>query len=165
MAQKIATGTATGQSVIFNSGLLTIGSSLVTDISDITITCTFAAKDYRTLNSIVKRAIRRATLDQSVKFSMHGGSARKLYELFFSSSSPTSDPGQLYTVKDGQQNTQTVMITCYENDDTTKAYQYVLTNPVMTNHNWTLTTEDYEKCEVDFACTQLSMYVDTAVSN
>lgn len=165
MAQKASTGVATTQSIVFNSGYLTIGSSLVADVSNIVISSTFSAKDYRTLNSIKKRAIRRATLDQNIKFSIEGGSARKLYELFFSSSSPTNDPGQLYTVKDGQQIVQTVMVTCYENDDTTKAYQYVLSNPTMTSHTWNLSTEAFEKVDVEFMCTEITLYVDNAVSN
>lgn len=166
MAQKQSIGTATTQSIVFNSGYLTVNGFQIADVSDVTVTNTFSAKDYRTLNSIIKRAIRRATLEQSVKFTIDGGKARQLYAVFFSASSVTSDPGKLYTVRDGQQNpAPSVMVTCYEDDDTTKAYQYVLTNPVLTSHNVPLATEAFAKVEVEIMCTQLSLYVDDAVSN
>lgn len=162
---KQAVGTATTQSIVFNSGILTINGKQIADVSDVNITSSFDVKSYRTLNSIKKRALRRSGLEQSVTFTIEGGKAREVYSLFYSSSSAVAS-GKDYTVKDGQQNTTTgVWVTCYEADDTTKAYQYQLNSPVLGKMDTALSTDEFANVSVEIMCIDFTLYVDDTTSN
>ncbi len=156
-------GSAVGQNLVFNSGKLTIGSSLMVDVQDITINNAFTEKTFRALNSIKKRAIRRASLEQSVKCTIKGPMT-DIYSLFFSSSSPISG-GNEYEALDGQQLATTVYITCYKDDDATKAYQFQLQNATFMANNWTAPVEDYLSVEVDITCTEIKLDVHTTAEN
>jgi hypothetical protein len=153
-------GTATSQYVYFNTGYLTINANQIVDVQDVTITNSFAAKDFRALNSIIKRAIKRATLDQSIKCTVVGYNSA-IWSLFFSSSSPISG-GNEYNVKDGQQNTTTCYLTVYRDDDSSKKLQFQVTNPVFTSNSINAPTEDFGKLELEIQCTEIK--VDTATS-
>jgi len=160
---KIATGSQVDQVVNFNSGFLTIGSSKMADVSDVTISNGFDAKAYRALNSIKKRALRRATLEQSVSLTMFG-IQKAVYESFFSSSSPIAT-GTQWTVKDGQQDDKVVLLTTYADDDLTKTFQYQLQNPLFGTNNANLPTEDFATTEVEIMCTEIIFITDTAAEN
>lgn len=164
MATKQSIGTANAQSIVFNSGFLTVNGTQITDISEITISSSFTLKDFRTLNSIKKRALRRATLDQTVACKLTGGKARAIYSLFYSSSSPVSG-GTEFDVLDGQQTAAAVYITCYEDDNSSKAYQYQLVNPVLSKMDEANMTEEFSEVGLEFGCTDVVFIVDTAVSN
>ena len=155
-----AVGTATSQRVVFNSGILTIGANQITDVKDITVNSSFDVKAYRTLNSIKKRALRRATFEASVKCTIEG-LAKEIYAIFYGTSS-TFSGGTEYTVLDSSiQNVMTCSITCYRDADATKAYQYTLTNPVFSKFDVNTTTEDFVSVDVEIQCTDITSDVNT----
>lgn len=155
-----AIGTATTQSIFFNTGYLTINGSQIVDVQDVTINNGYTAKDFRALNSIIKRAIKRSTLEQSVTCTVVGISS-SIYSLFFSASSPISG-GNEYSVKDGQQNSTTCFLTVYRDDDSAKKLQFQITNPVFTNNSITQSTEDFASMSLEINCTQIKLATDTA---
>ena len=133
------------------------------DVENITITNSFDVKDYRALNSIKKRAIRRATLEQSVKATIKG-LMTDIYSKFFSASSPIAS-GSQYEVLDGQQLTSTVVLTVRVDDDTDKEIQYQLQNPIFGGFNIDGATEDFLGSEVDIMCTEIICLTDSAALN
>lgn len=156
-------GSEVSQVVIFNSGFLTVNGDRMVDVESITITNSFDIKTYRTLNSIKKRAIRRATLEQSIRATIKGF-MKEIYSKFWGSSSPISS-GTEYTVTDGQQEDITVLLTCYRDDDPNKAYQFELVNPVFGSFNGDLPTEDFAGTEIDIMCTEMKLKAHTAAEN
>lgn len=164
MSAPTSVGTSTPVSTLFNSGILTLNGKQIGEIQDIVCNNAFTEKSYYATNSIIKRKIRRSNLVQSITFNITGGMFRELQSTFFGASSPVGS-GLSYTVDDGQQASVPLLITAYEDDDTSKAYQITVSNPVMISNNWTLSSQEFETVSVEFACTQLSMYQDTATAN
>jgi sporulation protein YlmC with PRC-barrel domain len=164
MSAPNSVGSTVTQSTLFNSGILTINAVQIGDLEDITVTQDKTIKDYYALGSIKKRKIRAANLNQSISFTVKGGVYRKLVEAFYGSSAATGS-GTLYTVIDGQPAIPTMYITAYQDDDTTKSYQLTVSNPVVMKLPISLKTQDFAGITVDFACTEVTMYVDTAVAN
>lgn len=163
---KLNIGTEKDQAVMFNSGILTMNDGYNVDISDITINQSFSPVELRTLNSIKKRALRRATLEQSASFTVQG-QWTQLSKYFFSSSSPVSG-GTEYSVLDGQQSAATVYITVnVDNDEGTVdgQYQYQLVNPIFTTNNVSLTTEEFGNVAVDVMCKEIKLVEDTGAAN
>lgn len=152
------------KSVLFNSGILTVNGDQLGNITNLVVTDKFTEASLYVLGSIIKNNIKRSKLEQSVSCDMEGSVYRDLYAVFFGASSAGSGD-YTYTVLDGQQAAATVMITAYQDDDATKYYQFVLTNPTLLTHDITLAAQAYDKVKVDFACTQLSLKVATAVAN
>jgi sporulation protein YlmC with PRC-barrel domain len=164
MSAPTSVGTTTAVSTLFNSGILTLNGLQVGELQDIVINNSFTEKNYYAVNSIIKRKIRRSNLVQSVSFNITGGMFRELTKTFFGASSPVGS-GLTYNVYDGQQTSVPMLITAYEDDNTAKAYQITVIDPLMISNNWTLTSQDFETISVEFACTQLTIYQDTAVAN
>lgn len=156
-------GNQVSQVIVFNSGKLTVNGELMADVSDVTINLKFDVKSYRTLNSIKKRAQRRATFDVSVTLTMFGIQTN-IYEAFFSSSSPISD-GIEYDVKDGQQNATPMVLTTYVDDDVTKPIQWQLVDPIFSTNNVNLATEDFGQMPVEIICKDILMDVATGALN
>jgi hypothetical protein len=164
MSAPVSVGTTQNVSTVFNSGKLTLNGKLIGDIQDININSSFTEKSRYALNTIIKRAIRRSNLNQSVTFNISGGMYRELYSTFFGASSPVTG-GLQYNILDGQQGAATMYMTCYEDDDTTKSYQFSVINPVLLNNSMVLASQEFETVAVEVACTEIKQYVDTLVSN
>lgn len=148
-------GTEITQELAFNSGVLTVNGSQLIDIQDISLDQKFAEKNFRALNSIFKRAIRRSTYDCAIKFTAVTDST-VLQGIFYSSSSPDGSD-VVYSVRDGQQNPapSQFMITVYTDEAKTKGYQFTLDTPVVLEMNKKLGTEEFAMTEVVVACIKL----------
>lgn len=148
-------GSEIPQELAFNSGVVTVNGDQLIDIQDISIDQKFAEKNFRALNSIFKRAIRRATYDCAIKFTAVTN-AVALQGIFYSSSSPDGSD-TVYQVRDGQQNPapSQFMITVYTNEAKTTGYQFTLENPTILEMNSKLGTEEFAMTEVVVACTKL----------
>jgi hypothetical protein len=124
------------------------------DLSDITLNVSFQEKSYYSLNSIFKRAIRRAHFEASVKFTTNSN-VTQLQSIFYSASSP-SGSDTIYTVKDGQQGVATALLTVYTDDTATRGFQYVLENPTVLDMSQNVKMEDYASTSITIACTKLT---------
>jgi len=158
-----AVGTATGQTIVFNSGFLTIGTDLMVDVKDISLTLGYAVKDFFALNSIIKRAIRRSHFDGSIKCTIVG-LQKDILQAFFSASSPIA-AGTQYNVNDGQQNATTVFITLYENDDATKRFQFGLVNATISGMDTNLPLEDFANQAITIMFTNITEANDTTAAS
>jgi hypothetical protein len=156
-------GSQVNQVIVFNSGKLTVGGALMADVSDVTLNLKFDVKSYRTLNSIKKRAQRRATFDVSVSLTMFGIQTQ-VYQAFFSSSSPITD-GVEYDVLDGQQTATAMILTTYVDDDPLKPIQWQLIDPIFSSNNVNLATEDFAQMPVEIMCKDILMDVATGALN
>lgn len=157
-------GTAVGQRLVFNSGYLTFGSSQMIDISTISINATFDIKAIKALNTIKKRAQKRANFQVEASFTAVGNNITKINQLFFSSSSPVAN-GLDYTIKDGQQDSTTMYITCYIDDDTTKPIQYQLSNAIISSNGNTLATEEFDEQQFTVMATDMVLFEDSDAAN
>lgn len=164
MSAPTSVGTSVAVSTLFNSGIITLNGTQVGEIQDVVINNAFTEKNYWSINSIIKRKIRRSNLVQSVSFNITGGMFRQLTATFFGASSPVGS-GLEYNVFDGQQTSVPLLITAYEDDTTTKAYQITVVNPVMISNNWTLASQEFETVSVEFAATEIKVYQDPATAN
>ena len=158
----IPTGTPGQQEIFFNSGYLSIGTERLADVSNVTVNMSFDVKSYRTLNSIFKRAQRRATHEASVSATVFG-IKRTLLQTFFSSSSPVSD-GVQFNMKDGQQNATQMLLTVYEDDDPTKPVQLQLDDPIISTNGVNLATEDFAQVPIEIMCIKISIFADNDVT-
>lgn len=156
-------GNEVNQVVVFNSGYLTVDGELMADLSNISISNSFEVKAIKSLNSIKKRTLRRANLEQSISATMIAIHTA-IYKIFHSSSSPVSG-GTEWTVKDGQQNSSTIWLTCRRDDDATKEIQYQLVNPIIATNNVNLPLEEFANTEVEIMCTEIILVTDTAAEN
>lgn len=155
-------GSAGAQKIFFNSGILSVNSEQIADVGNITINMSFDVKNYRTLNSILKRAQRRATHEASVSCTVYGYH-KKLYEIFFSQSSAVAN-GQDYDIKDGQQESLTVVLTAYEDEDTNKPVQFQLHDPIFSTHGVNQATEDFGQTSLEIMCIKITLFVDEDVT-
>lgn len=164
MSAPQSVGTSVSQALFFNSARLTINGLQIGDIQDVTLNKSFTEKSYYALNGIKKRAIRRSNFNASVSFNITGSLYREIEKNFFSSSSPVSG-GLRYTVNDGQQTAMTMLLTAYENDDSTKAIQVEVFDAVILSANETYTSQEFTTYAVEVACTDINKYIDTTLSN
>lgn len=163
---KIATGTASDQSIMFATGVLTINSKYNLDVTDVTINQALTLKELRSLGSLKPRQLMRTTLTESLSCTVKGGWS-EISQYFFSSSSAVSG-GTQYSVLDGQQTSATIFltVTVANNAGTISGtYQYQLVNPIITKNNVSLKTDDYGETAIDIACTEIVLVVDSGAEN
>jgi len=164
MSAPQSVGTSVTSALFFNTAILTINGLQIGEIQDVTLNKSYTMKKFNALNSIVPRAIRRSNFEAGVSFNIAGSLYREIEKTFFSSSSPVSG-GLKYTVKDGQQTAATMLLTAYENDDTTKSIQIEVTNATIVSANETSASQEFQTFAVEVACTQINKYIDTTLSN
>lgn len=158
-----ATGTSTDASLLFNTGILTINGVNITEIENVEISSSFEGKSTYTLNSVKKKRLKRSNLEDEITFEVNAGVYQTIMAVFNSASSAVSG-GVEYTANDGQQSDATVLITVYEDDDQTKAIQYQPLNPLFTQNNKSLSSQEFGTTSVTVMCTEVVIYVADEVS-
>ena len=159
----ISTGTPVTARRFFNSGYITLGTTQLVDVQDISINLGFDSKELKALNSIVLQAIRRANFKVEVTFNASGNTSQ-LTALFFSSSSPSAS-GQDFTVYDGQPTASTFLITGYVDDSQTKGVQYQIANAMITKSNTTKSLEGFEMTSYTVVGTNITKYEATLAAS
>jgi sporulation protein YlmC with PRC-barrel domain len=159
-----AVGTAITSKLFFNSGIVTVDGTQLTEVQDITVNPTFDIKELKAIGTIKLRAIRRANFKIEVTFNIKTFSTA-INKLFYSASSPSAS-GTDYTVKDGQQTASTgFYITGYDNDDVTHARQFQIANPIISVNNNSQAIEDFNGYAVTVIGTDVTEYVATLTEN
>jgi hypothetical protein len=144
-------GTKETQAVYFNYGFITINGKYTADIENVSLSKSFENKSRYSLNSIKIRNQRRSNLSFEVTFSVKADTT-EIKKLFYSSSSVVSGTETVYSVLDGQQvNTDSWLLTVYEDDAKTKARQIELIRPLVLSMNDTMASQEYVSTEITTA--------------
>lgn len=157
-------GTLQAKSLLFNSGYLTLGGLQIGTVKNININIQFSEKDSYTLNSIKTQALRRSHFKVSGSFEIESGLQREITKTTFSSSS--SGTGEItYSVLDGQQTSETMLVTAYDNDDTSKYYQWVFTGAMFTTNDTTLGAENFGMVKNNFIALDVTLLQANTTAN
>lgn len=158
-------GVVTSPSILFNTGILTINGKQLGEITNINDSQSFEGKMTYNLNSIKAPRLRRSNFTTEVTFEVEAGVYREIINVFNSSSSPVAN-GMQYAIKDGQQNSATVYITGYQDDDTSAAttIQVQLINPLLTQNNRTMASQEFGNVAVTIMCTDIETFVGTSIT-
>jgi hypothetical protein len=153
-----STGSQENQNLFFNTGVITVDSSRVIEVVDVSVDMTFSEKSFYANGSIKKRAINRAEFNAELSFTVHNFSP-VLWQYFFSSSS-ASGSDVVYNVNDGPQNRVTTWLATFYldgNEAGAKGLQYTITNPTILNLPLSNGSQEFAQFEVTVACTDISI--------
>jgi hypothetical protein len=163
MAALVPVGTNQPIAVTFNSGKLTVNSSELGDVTNISLTIQQNAVKTTPLNKRVASYIRAGNADHSGSFDIEAGMYPAIISAFYGDSAVVTD-GLSYSTPDTQPATPTVTITTYENDDTTKPMQYQFVNPILTNISPTQAQEAFGTQTIEVQCTEIVTFVADLVT-
>ena len=153
----LLTGTAVTENLIFNSGVVTIGSSKLADITDITITTEFTTKPLYVLGSIKSRVIKRTEFKCGFKSKVTSFNTALLSYLY--GSSTVDGAGIDLNVVDGQQaSIASLAVTCYIGNDTTQPVQFQFSNAVIKSAPMTLKMNDFSDVDLEVEATDVVTY-------
>lgn len=149
-------GTQNTQAVLFNTGYLTInGTNYVFDIKDLSMDQKVSVKDYHSLNSIFKKALRRTDYELSMKFTVVSNPIA-LQQAFYSSSSSDGSGDTIFIPLDGQQSALNLTITAYFDAAKTQGYQFTANNCVIASMNTKLALDDFASVDFEVMATQIT---------
>lgn len=163
MSEYQSIGTAVAQRLLFNTGYVTFGDSQAIDVQDIGITLSFDAKELKAINSIKIRALKRANFKVEASFNV-ASHHTKLLQLLASASSAVAN-GLSYSIKDGQQDSTSFIITGFVDDDVTKPIQYQFTGAILTVGNVTKSVEGFEMRACTVVATDVEIFEDSEAAN
>lgn len=153
----ITPGTPVTERLIFNSGLLDLGTDELVDVENITVEITFAEKELRRLNSIKMASHKRATFKCGMKARVKAMSKEALGKIM--GTSTVDGAGTLISVKDGQYtNVLNPVLTTYVDDDVTKPIQFQFSDAIIITSPVTAALEEYGVIDLDLVARDVSVF-------
>lgn len=150
-------GTKETQYITYDSGIVTFDGDQLIDITDITLSQSFARKSFRALNSRLERALRRGEYEGSASFTAHNASPA-LFAAFYGDSTVQSATETDFSIKDANQEAKTCIMTAYYNEDTSIGEQFTLETPVILSINKSKSTDSFASYEIELAFTRVSNF-------
>ena len=153
----ITPGTPVSERLIFNSGLLDLGTNQLVDVENITVEITFTEKELRRLNSIKMASHKRGTFKCGLKAKVKAMSKQALTAIM--GTAAVDGAGTLITVKDGQYTALlNPVLTIYVDDDVAKPIQFQFTDAIIDSAPITAALEDYGSYDLSFSAIDVKVF-------
>ncbi len=153
----ITPGTPVAERLIFNSGLLDLGTNELVDVENITVEITFAEKELRRLNSIKMASHKRATFKCGLRARVKAMSKEVFTKIM--GTIATDGSGSLISVTDGQYTaTLNPVLTVYVDDNVAKPIQFQFSDAFITTSPVTAALEEYGVIDIDLVARDVSVF-------